>query len=574
VFALAGVHALSARWRHVCAVRDDETLWCWGFNNDGQLGDGTRTDQRQPVRVPGLTAVTAAGVGFSHSCAATRAAGLYCWGGNGSGQLAQASEEPALAPARVPIVTDPVALAVGAQHTCAVRKSGAVLCWGANASGQLGDGTTSAFSVPVAVRGLPQGTRMGAGTAFSCAESGDGALYCWGDNHFGQLGAGGGTIRPRPAPVPDLPPEGTRVASISAGGGHTCATLETAADASAPSTPYCWGADQAGQLGNNERTDLPHAEPVKSELRATAIAAGGTHTCATDSTLWCWGRGGTGQLGPGHPQIDTPQPSLVVLAGLVGGIAAGSAHTCAIVAAADGPARVTCFGANGDGQLGDGTTTSRAAAAPVTLGTAPASAIAAGDAHSCALDANGQVWCWGRGVEGQLGDDTGLSRPTPVAVVLGSATRRAQAISVGGAHSCALDSDGQVWCWGRGAEGQLGTGTTANGLSPSEVPALGGVRALAAGGAHSCAVRVDGTVACWGANDSGQLGDGTTVSRATPTDVAGLSDVATVATGAAHSCAVRRDGAAACWGADTSGQLGDGVTLAISAPQLARAACD
>ena len=465
VFGLTGIRAVTARWRHACAVRDDETLWCWGHNNDGQLGDGSRVDQRQPVRVTGLTAVTAAGVGFSHSCAATRAAGLYCWGSNGSGQLAQPSDAPALMPARVPIVTDPIALAVGAQHTCAVRISGDVLCWGANGSGQLGDGTTSAFSVPVAVSALPAGRRLGAGTAFSCAESRDGALFCWGDNHFGQLGVGGARFQPRPSPVLDLPPDGQQVGTIAAGGGHTCATTLSLGIAGAPEQPYCWGANQAGQLGSNDRADRAHTEPVKSDLRATSITAGATHTCAIEGTsagapgtLWCWGRGGSGQLGPDHPQIDAQQPSQVTLTGLVSAVAAGGAHTCVIAAAAAGPSELSCFGANGDGQLGDGTTTGRMTAAAVTLGAAPALAVATGDAHSCGLDGDGHVYCWGRGTDGQLGDGDGISRTTPVPVVLGTTQRRALAIAAGGAHSCALAEDGHVWCWGRGAEGQLGTG--------------------------------------------------------------------------------------------------------------------
>jgi alpha-tubulin suppressor-like RCC1 family protein len=573
VFGLIGVRAVTARWRHACAVRDDETLWCWGYNNDGQLGDGSRVDQRQPVRVAGLTTVTAAGVGNSHSCAATRASGLYCWGSNGSGQLAQSSDAGALMPARVPIVSDPVGLAVGAQHTCAVRNTGAVLCWGSNGSGQLGDGTTAAFSVPVAVSGLPAGRRLGAGAAFSCAETRDGALFCWGDNHQGQLGAGGDAFRARPGPVADLPPNGARVGAIAAGGGHTCATMLSAAYGMAPDRPYCWGADQAGQLGNNGRTDLSSPEPVKSELRADTISAGATHTCATEGALWCWGRGNAGQLGPGHPPIDSAQPS-VALEGLFSAVAAGGAHTCAIGSTGGAAEQLYCFGANSDGQLGDGTTTSRMAAAAVALGTAAPYEIVAGDAHSCALDRDGYIWCWGRGTDGQLGDGSGQSRTTPVKVDLGARDRRAAAIAAGGAHTCARADDDQVWCWGRGAEGQLGTGDTTNALAPVQLTTLGAARSVAAGGAHSCAALSDGTARCWGANDLGQLGDGTTHARPAPTLVLGLRDVATIAAGAAHSCAVLTDGSTTCWGADTSGQLGDGVVLSIGAPQLNRAACE
>ena len=146
-------------------------------------------------------------------------------------------------------------------------------------------------------------------------------------------------------------------------------------------------------------------------------------------------------------------------------------------------------------------------------------------------------------------------------------------LSAGGAHTCAVDQPGGVWCWGADDRGQLGLGAAgANVTEPAAVVSLQALAtSVAAGGAHSCASRTDASVWCWGANDSGQLGDGTTIDRALPAKVAGAAG--TVTAGALHSCAASADHGVTCWGADTSGQLGDGVALTISAPALARLAC-
>ncbi len=254
--------------------------------------------------------------------------------------------------------------------------------------------------------------------------------------------------------------------------------------------------------------------------------------------------------------------------------AAGDAHTCVLVSP-DGAAggEVLCFGDNSHGQLGDGTFISRAAPAPVALGTTGvrATAITAGSDHTCALDVTGQAWCWGLGDSGQLGGGAATDQPAPVTAPLPGGLTVA-ALSAGGAHTCAVDDAGGVWCWGADDRGQLGLGATGPAVAaPASVAGITGAAiGVSAGGAHSCVDLADGSVWCWGANDSGQLGDGTTVDRPTPARVAGVTG--TVAAGALHTCA-SASGHATCWGADTSGQLGDGATLTISAPELARLAC-
>ena len=580
VMGLAGARSLSAHWQHACAVLVDGSVACWGSNASGQLGDGTQVNRAQPVAVLGLQKVVAVATGLSHSCAMSAGA-IRCWGDNSQGQLGSNASgnsgsmtQPMTQPTLVPIVIDPVAIAAGAQHTCAVRLNGQVLCWGQNSSGQLGEGSMSSLAEPVPVPGLANGVKVTAGATFSCAATNDGAIFCWGDDHYGQLGTGHDVVRSLATTIA-LSADG-----VTAGGAHSCAVSRAVAPGGADGF-VCWGSDQAGQLGDNGDEDRSLPTPIKPSQLPGGVSAGALHSCAVDASarLWCWGRGSSGQLGPGH-LVDTPFPIEVALpsgANQATAVASGGAHSCVLVNPTDGlGSEIFCFGDNSYGQLGDGTLTSRPTPALVSLGPTAvrATAVSAGGGHTCAIDLTGQPWCWGRGDSGQLGDGAEMNQPTPTPVALpNGATVRS--LSAGGTHTCAVDQAGGVWCWGADDRGQLGLGDSGAGANvdaPTAVALPAAATGISAGGAHSCASLGDASVWCWGANDSGQLGDGTTVDRPTPARVAGASG--TVSAGALHSCASGADHVVRCWGADTSGQLGDGVTLTLSAPELARIACD
>jgi hypothetical protein len=236
----------------------------------------------------------------------------------------------------------------------------------------------------------------------------------------------------------------------------------------------------------------------------------------------------------------------------VAAIAALDQSMCALLAGGT----VRCWGQNGNGEIGDGTTTSRTTPTAVS-GLTGVTAIAGGTGHACALRTDGTVRCWGFNAYGALGDGSVADRTTPVVV---SGLSGVTALGGGSYHTCARLSSGTVKCWGLNSWGQVGDGTSTERHAPVAVSGLSGVTGLAVGGQHACARLADGTARCWGNNVGGQLGDGTLTDRHTPVVVTGLSDVAALEIGGGDTCALLADASARCWGVNIFGEVGDGTT--------------
>jgi alpha-tubulin suppressor-like RCC1 family protein len=343
------------------------------------------------------------------------------------------------------------------------------------------------------------------------------------------------------------------VVEVAVGGLHTCARKSDG-------TLWCWGSDVFGQIGDGSTTSPKSMVQVASLGSSVAqVAAGANHTCArkTDGTLWCWGSNGSGQLGDGTTTQRTTPVQVTSLGTSVASVAAGAAHTCA--RKTDGT--LWCWGLNSLGQIGDNGTTQRLLPVQVTtLGTAVAEA-SLGYYHSCARKTDGTLWCWGYNAYGQLGDGTAIQRKAPVQVTaLGAVVAQ---VSVGNWHSCARRTDGTLYCWGFNYGGQVGDGTLTQRNSPTALSTFGAsVAQVGAGGDHTCAVKTDGTTWCWGANGAYQIGDGTNVQRPLPVQVTllGTGGVA-VATGGSASCARKSDSTLWCWGDDSAGMIGFGYPL-------------
>lgn len=534
---------------HSCALRGNGTVWCWGRNIYGQLGDGTTTSRNGGVQVLNLIDAVEIAVGAIHSCARTSLGAVFCWGGNFFGRLGDGTTINRSVPTAVlGMSSGATSISAGRNHTCAVL-SGAAKCWGANSSGALGDGTTTDRLIPTEALGLTSGiAKVSAGAYHSCALSDGGGLLCWGGNNHGQLGDGTTTGRLTPLAVSGL---GSGVAMVSAGASHSCAALNDG-------SMRCWGKNNVGQIGDGTTTNRLAPVPISGIQDVSAIAAGANHTCAiSQAAPYCWGENQFGQLGDGGTsQRNTPAPVFGETAGSLS-ITAGETHSCHV--AADG--RVRCWGSGKFGQLGDDlihqptTPTSVAGLPPDVV------SVGAGGSHSCALTLSGDIHCWGGNVYGQLGDGTRQDQLTPVAVT--GLPESASTLAVGQSHTCAVTASGAAYCWGDGSRGQLGNGYwTAWQTAPTQVLGLNsGVSSVSAGFLHSCALMSSGAVYCWGTNSAGMLGDGTTVNQPSPVAVAGLAEGAVaIALGGVHTCALTTLGGVKCWGANWMGQLGDGTT--------------
>ena len=549
----SGVAGITAGFDYTCALTNAGGVWCWGYNWTGQLGDGTTADHPVPTPVIGLASgVAAIAAGYDHACALTTGRAVFCWGANEHGELGDSSTEMRLTPVPVAGLGGGVAaIAAGQAHTCAVTMAGGVLCWGWNASGQLGDETTADHVVPAPVSGLGGGVAaVAAGERHTCALTAGGSVACWGSYGWGQIGDGTGQPRLTPVPVSGL---GSGVGAITAGRNHTCA-VTSGGDAA------CWGGNDEGQLGDGTMEPRPTPVPVSGlGGGVAAVAAGEKHSCALTAggRVACWGDNSAGQLGDGTSEVFVAPSPVSGLDSGVAAVASGNLHTCAVRA----DASVVCWGENGVGQLGDGTTERRPTPVRVSGLTIGAAATASGSSHTCALTTGGAVFCWGNNRWGQLGDGTTEAHLTPVPVNgLGSGVT---AVAAGDVHTCALRTNGSVMCWGDNGYGQLGDNspTASPVTTPVPVSGLGGVTAIAAGMWHTCALTAGGAVFCWGLNTEGQLGDGTTTDHPVPTPVNGLgSGVAAIAVGDRHTCALSTGGAVKCWGWNLHCQLGDGTT--------------
>jgi hypothetical protein len=238
-------------------------------------------------------------------------------------------------------------------------------------------------------------------------------------------------------------------------------------------------------------------------------------------------------------------------------VAAGEAHTCAL----ERSGNVRCWGSGEQGQLGWGPLrgTARARRIPSLTGVR---ALAAGGDHTCAIREDGRVSCWGRKDRGQLGDGTTL--PT-TGIVEVRGLRDATVLAAGEDHTCAVDARRRLFCWGDNDWGELGDGTTRSAAEPVPVP-IGAVAAIAVGKGFTCAALASGEVHCWGRADRGQLGDGTRQARARPAPVRGLERAVSVAAGEQHACAIVAGGDVRCWGRNREGQLGDGTRADRTTP--------
>lgn len=640
---------ITGGYGHLCALRINGTAWCWGDNGEGRLGDGSVTGRSRPVRVETaagvpLTDIVQLKAGLDYTQALRADGTVWSWGRNTDGQLGDGSLTNRSRPVQATVLSDSsnltnvVSLGGGWAHSSVLRADGSVWAWGANADGQLGDGSTTRRTRAVRagyVDGTPlsdviEVSSLGNHTA---ALRADGAVLTWGDNAWGQLGDGTATDRHGAVPATSLSGVPVRARSIhgsqyntywvqedgtvyaaghggwhSNGDGSTAnrsravlvtetttgaltnvarvAGLHGAVAVKADGTVWSWGYNPDGRAGNGATGDLPRAVNVRSRGTGwTAVAAGTSHAVAqrADGTVWAWGDNSSGQLGIGTagPGVDGPPVQVTTAGGSpltdVVQVAAGSDHSLAL--RADGTA--WAWGAGASGRLGNGGAADALTAMRVetSAGTALSGvrAVAAGGASSWAVTAAGGAWGWGSGTGGQLASGALADASRPVQMTLADSTPLARAWNVAGGRRGGVEgfvlvqrADGTVVGSGANAAFQLGDGTAtrrdrAVPLLDAGGDAMSSVASISAGGAFGLARSADGLVRSWGAGEAGQLGGGSSpTTRDRPALVIDASGSSVTAVGAvagdAHAVARTPDGTLLAWGAASRGQVGDGGT--------------
>jgi alpha-tubulin suppressor-like RCC1 family protein len=353
---------MSTGTQHTCARKPDGSIWCWGSNFYGEVGDGTSTYRLVPVQTMlGASAFAVSG-GSDGSCALIADGSVQCWGADDY-DLGFVVHATNLLPYQIPLgvsaslVSGPTIntyivgdVAFTTYHTCIRGTDGSLWCWGHNPFGELGDGTTvDALDHAVHVTALGNSVvSVATGAGYTCITKTDRSLWCVGMNSYGTLGDGTNMNRQGFVAVSSL---GSTVSSVSAGYNHTCATKTDG-------TLWCWGDNSLGEIGDGTTTNrwTPVAVPTLGTSVAQVSVGLGFHTCArkSDGTVWCWGSNELGNLGIGTYTSTDYRTSPVQVMGLapsVVEISAGEYHTCA----RQPDDSLWCWGRNGDGQLGDGT---------------------------------------------------------------------------------------------------------------------------------------------------------------------------------------------------------------------------
>lgn len=354
---------IAAGLAHSIALRSDGTVWAWGNNEFGQLGDDTLLNRLTPVQVQGLTGVVAIAAGSSTSFALKSDGTVWAWGRNMSGELGDGTVTNRRVPVRVFGLTNVKALALGGgnqDHFLVFKSDGTVWAWGVNDFGQLGDGTTQRRGTPVQVSNLTGVSAVAVGFGYSVALKSDGTVWTWGLSNAGRLGDGSTSNRLIPAQVSGV----NDVTEIAAGANGHVLVLKS------DRTVWGWGYNGQGQV-DTSTVIITGLVPVPVLNNITAISAGTAHSFAlkSDGTVWAWGDGSLGQLGNGQfasPIIPSP-PALVK-------------------------------GPSGSGFLTNVVVTS-------------------GSQHSLTVKSDGTVWAWGYNVRGELGDGTTIDKNLPVQVV-------------------------------------------------------------------------------------------------------------------------------------------------------------
>ena len=527
---LTNVVSIQAGGGHLLALRSDGTVWAAGDNEFGQLGDGTLQRRSGAQAVPGLTGIVAIAAGFHSSIALRNDGVVFAWGSPHPGNAIRTSPSPIAgltAVAKVfgdgavksdgTVVTwdgTYVASAVSGftsitQFTtyenpnvlhAGLRQDGTVVVSGRNAEGQHGLGSTAFLGAVTQVPGLSGIKQIARGELALLALTAGGDLYAWGSNRSNALGLGDLTLRSVPTPVAGLP----TIAKIAAGTDVSYALDGTG-------QVWAWGSNGSGHLGDGTLTprSMPQAFPGLTNVVDIAAGCSVGLFAKSDGTVWYIG----------YVLAIGSLPTLVLkqVGGLPNNIVSVAAG-CTTLYAIGQDGKAYAWGDGSLGMIGNGSSANTETPTLITAFNAPVKTISANATHALAVTTDGGVWSWGLNFDGQLGDGTTSTRNTPARI---PGLTGGIGVAAGRTHSMALLTGGAVRSWGRFA---LGDGAVDFRTTPGPVQRIAGIAAVAAGTQGSYAVGADGVAYGWGENTvrsppyfaSSPVGDGTFARRSTP----------------------------------------------------------
>lgn len=519
---------------HSLALKTDGTLWAWGENSHGELGDGTYENKNIPIQIGNDNNWAAISTGHSHSLALKTDGSLWTWGSTEI-YLGDGAFDTVNIPTQIGSDTNWEQASAGSNYTVALKTNGTLWAWGHNYSGELGDGTFADKDVPTQIGGDTNWSFVVGNASHTLALKTDGTLWAWGANDYGQLGDG--TFESKNVPI--RIGSDTDWKSVASGRGVTIA-LKT------DGTLWAWGYNVYGQLGDstfeNKNTPVQIGNDTNWAVVVASYNLYSNDSCyivalKTNGTLWVWGYGYGGA-----PQVvsDTSWAELVT----------GGRHTLALKA--DGT--LWAWGVNDHGQLGDGTFENKVIPTQIGSDTDWTTVVTAGVDHSIALKNDGTLWAWGGNEFGQVGDGTFEIRNVPTQI--GNGTNWSVKAASSGNHTLIVKTDGTLWGWGNNDYGQLGDGTLEIKNIPTQIGNDTDWSAIA-GFYHTLALKTNGTLWSWGNNDCGQLGDRTFENRTIPIKVGIDTNWSSIAAGDEHSLALKNDKTLWGWGDNSNGQLGD-----------------
>ncbi len=600
---------ISSRGEFTTAIKSDGTLWAWGSNRHGQLGDGTTIDRKQPTQeVTHANDWKSLSAGNLHTLALKKNGTLFSWGLNQNGQLGHSTGMLLISTPTQEIsnASDWKSIATGLVHSVAIKNNGTLFSWGLNSSGQLGDNTRDDTAIPTQENTHSTNwSTVTVGDYYTVALKTNGTLYAWGNNQFGQLGDN--TTDHKSVPTQ----ENTNASdwtSISAGWAHTLALKSDG-------TLWAWGLNSFGQLGiglYNATQLVPIQENTLSQ-KWEVISAGTYHSTAIknnntlwawgsnykyergdgnnnslyspiqigtdedwfaiegsqyntislkkDGTLWAWGYNSWGQLG--NSKIDSKYiPTKMDEQTTWKQVSVGKSHTLAL----KNDNTLWAWGSNSYGQLGDNTTQRKFMPTQEHSHATDWVEISTGNGFSAGRKSDGSIWTWGGNRKGQLGQGDYAERIIPTPEITGGTNWIR--MCTGDEHTVAIKSDGSIWAWGDNTFGQLGDASNTNRNTPvEEASHTSNWIDVSCGEDFTVARIIDNTVWSWGKNSNGQLGDGTTTNRNFSVGEVTGSQWESISAGYAHTLAIKTDGTLWGWGYDSFGQLGNGEsTSSTSSP--------